>query len=87
MRERLPDRLRRKWHDIKVKFAKWLIRKSVQWYDNLNEKAFMAYSWPLDEVTDYCVIAERSYKNCHVFGTKVLIEEMDVANVHAVALP
>ena len=71
MSERLPDRLRRKWHDLKDKVAKWLIRKSVQWHDNLNEKAFMAYSWALDKVTDYHVIAERSYQNCHVYGTKV----------------
>jgi len=71
MRERLPDKLRRRWSELKIKVAKWFIRKSVQWLDNLQIKAFMAYSWSLDEVTDYHVIAERSYQNCHVYGTKV----------------
>ena len=71
MRERLSDKLRREWNDLKAKIAKWIIRRSVQWLDNLHEKAFMAYSWALDEITDYHVIAERSYQNCHVYGTKV----------------
>lgn len=71
MRERLPDRLRRRWGELKTKVAKWLIRKSVQWLDNLHEKAFLAYSWGLDEVTHYHVLAERFYQTCHVYGTKV----------------
>ena len=71
MRERLSARLRRKWHEAKGSIAKWIIRKAVQWYDRLNEKAFMAYCWALDDVTDYHVLAERSYQNCHVYGTKV----------------
>lgn len=83
MRERLPDKLRRKWNELKIKVAKWIIRKSVQWLDNLQIKSFMAYSWSLDEVTDYHVIAERSYKNCHVYGTKVeygYYDELEEAN-------
>ena len=81
MRERLPDKLRRKWGELKIRVAKWLIRKSVQWLDNLQVKSFMAYSWPLDEVTDYYVIAERSYQNCHVYGTKVeYYDELEEVN-------
>lgn len=71
MRESVSARLRRKWHEAKDRFARWLIRKSVQWHDRLNERAFMAYSWALDDVTDYHVIAERSYQDCHVYGSKV----------------
>ena len=71
MRETMSARLRREWHEAKDRFAKWIIRKAVQWHDRLNYKAFMAYSWALDEITDYHVLAERSYQNCHVYGTKV----------------
>ena len=71
MAESLPDRLRRKWSEARIKVAKWIIRKSVEWLDRLQVGAFMAYCWALDEVTDYNVIAERSYPNCHVYGTRV----------------
>ena len=71
MRETMSARLRREWHEAKDKLARWIIRKAVQWHDRLNYNAFMAYSWALDEVTDYHVLAERSYQNCHVYGTKV----------------
>ena len=71
MPESLPDCLRRKWSEARIKIAKWIIRKSVEWYDRLEHGAFMAYCWGLDEVTDYNVIAERSYPDCHIYGTRV----------------
>jgi len=71
MKERLSERIKRKVREKYDVFLKWIIRKAVQKHDDLNYGAFMAYSWGMDEVTHYHVIAERSYKDIHVFGTRV----------------
>lgn len=71
MKERLSERIKRKVREKYDVFLKWIIRKAVQKHDDLNYGAFMAYSWGRDEVTDYHVTAERSYKDIHVFGTRV----------------
>ena len=71
MKERLSERIKRGVREKYDVFLKWTIRKAVQKHDDLNYGAFMAYSWGRDEVTDYHVTAERSYKDIHVFGTRV----------------
>lgn len=71
MRERFWERIKRQSRERYDEFLKWMIRKAVQKHDDLNSQAFMAYSWGRDEVTDYVVIAERSYPDLHVYGTKV----------------
>lgn len=71
MKERLFERIKRQSRKRYEKFLKWIIRKAVQKHDDLNYQAFLAYSWGRDEVTDYVVLAERSYPELHVYGTKV----------------
>lgn len=71
MKERLSDRIKRKSREKYDKFLKWVIRKAVQKHDDLNYGAFMAYCWERDEVTGYSVLAERSYQELHIYGTRV----------------
>lgn len=71
MKERLIDRIRRKIREARDKRYKRIIRKYVEKHDKINDYAFMAYSWGVDEITDYHVTAERSYPDHHVFGTVV----------------
>lgn len=71
MKERLSERIKRKVRERYDKFLKFIIRKAVQKHDDLTEGAFMVYSWGRNEVTDYHVMAERSYEDHNVFGTKV----------------
>ena len=71
MKERLIDRIRRIIREARDKRYKRIIRKYVEKHDKIGNCAFMAYSWGVDEITDYHVIAERSYPDHHVFGTKV----------------
>ena len=71
MKERLIDRIRRKILEARDKRYKQIIRKYVEKHDKINGYAFMAYSWGVDEVTDYHILAERSYHDHHVLGTEV----------------
>jgi nucleoside-specific outer membrane channel protein Tsx len=71
MKERLFDRIKRKARERYDKVLKWIIRKAIQKHDDLSYGGFMAYSWGRDEVTDYHVTAERSYKDVHIYGTRV----------------
>lgn len=71
MIEYLSEKLQREWREAEDRLAKWIIRKAVEWHDRLRNRVFMEYSWPLDDITDYHVYAERSLMDCHVFGTKV----------------
>lgn len=71
MKERLIDRIRRVIREARDKRYKRIIRKYVEKHDKICNYAFMAYSWGVDEITDYHVTAERSYPDHHVFGTEV----------------
>ena len=71
MKERLVDRIRRKAIERYDSLLKWVIRKAVQKHDDLNYRAFMAYSWNRDDVTCYSVVAERFYPDVHILGTKM----------------
>lgn len=71
MKERLIDRIRRVIRETRDKRYKRIIRKYVEKHDKIGNYAFMAYSWGVDEITDYHVTAERSYPDHHVFGTEV----------------
>ena len=71
MKERLIDRIKREIREVRDERYKRIIRKYVEKHDKINYRSFMAYSWGVDEVTDYHVIAERSYPDHHVYGTKV----------------
>lgn len=46
---------------------KWAIKR----YDQLSAGTSLAISWGIDEITDYYVIAERSYPDHSVLGTRV----------------
>ena len=71
MRESLMDRIRRKWTEFRAKALQRIFKWAIERYDRLIVGAFLAFSWGIDDVTDYHVIAERSYRDHHVFGTKV----------------
>lgn len=71
MPERFVDKARRKWAEIREKTLQRIFKLAIERYDKLNNGAFMALSWGIDEVTDYHVIAERSYHDHHVYGTRV----------------
>lgn len=71
MPERFMDRIRRKWTEFRIKALQRIFKWAIERYDRLSVGAFMAFSWGVDETTDYHVIAERSYPDHHVFGTKV----------------
>lgn len=71
MPERFTDRIRRKWTEFRVKALRCIFKFAIERYDKLSGGAFMAYSWGVDDVTDYNVIAERSYPDHHVYGTEV----------------
>lgn len=71
MKERLPNRIRRWLMETRVMRYKRIIRKYVRKLDSINSYVFMAYSWSADEITDYHVLAERSYPTHHIYGTKV----------------
>ena len=72
MKEKLLDKMKRRIHEKMIRRYKRIIRKYVQKLDKANYYSFMAYSWGVDEITDYHVIAERSYLDHHVFGTDVM---------------
>lgn len=71
MSERLIDRIKRMWCEWQLSVLERIIKWSVSRYDDLQVGTFLAFSWGRDEITDYHVIAERSYDWGHVFGTRV----------------
>ena len=70
MKERLIDRLKRECTERRIQFLRWVIRKAVRRMDVVDGLCFQAYTWGVDEVTDYHVIAERSYPDVHIYGTR-----------------
>ena len=72
MSERLVDKIKRLWLEYRIRIVKSKIKKNVRKLDLLNNGSFMAFCWGVDEVTDYHVLAERSYKDHHVYGTQVI---------------
>ena len=71
MMEPFTLRIKRRFHEWQERVLRWSIRKLVRWYDVLNSEAFMALSLAYDEHIDYHIIAERSYDDHHIYGTKV----------------
>ncbi len=71
MKEQFFDYIKRKIHEFRLNRCKRIIRKYVEKYDKIHEYSFMVYSWAKDEITDYHVIAERSFPNVHVYGTEI----------------
>lgn len=71
MPERLTDRICRDWTEFRKKALRRVFKWAIEHYDKLNNGAFMAFSWGIDETTDYHIIAERSYHDHNVFGTKI----------------
>lgn len=71
MPERFEDKVSRKWKELKMNAIKRIFKWAIEQYDKLNNRAFMAFSWGIDDVTDYYVIAERSYPDHNVYGTRV----------------
>ncbi len=71
MSERLIDKIKRAWCERRLSMLKRIIKWAVTRYDDLQDGTFLALSWGVDEITDYHVIAERSYDWGNVFGTRV----------------
>lgn len=71
MPERFADKVRRRWTELREETLQRIFKLAIERYDELNGHAFMAFSWGVDDVTDYHVIAERSYSDHHVYGTRV----------------
>ena len=71
MSERILDKIKRLWLEYRIRTVKNRIKKNVRKLDLLNNGALMAFSWVVDEVTDYHVLAERSYPDHYVYGTEV----------------
>ncbi len=59
------------WHNTQEHFMWSIVKRCVQRIDKMNCGAFLAFSWVIDDVTDYHVVAERHLDNCHVYGTRV----------------
>lgn len=70
MKERLIDRLKRKFDERRIRLLHWVIRKAVRRMDVVKGFSFMAYSWGADDVTDYHVLAERWLPDGHIYGTR-----------------
>ena len=62
MPERFEDKVSRKWEELRMNALKRIFKWAIEQYDKLHNGAFLAFSWGIDEVTDYHVIAERSYQ-------------------------
>ena len=77
MKPRFMDKAKLWWLNVRERFLWSIVKRCVQRIDQMNCGAFLAFSWAIDEVTDYHVIAERSYPDCHVFGTKVTWYDAD----------
>lgn len=71
MSETFTDKVKRWWFNMRKRFLWRIVKSCVQRIDKMTCGAFMAYSWSVDDVTDFNVIAERSLPTCHVFGTRV----------------
>lgn len=71
MSESFTDKVKHWWFNLRERFLWSIVKRCVQRIDKMNCGAFMAFSWGVDEFTDYHVIAERSLSNCHVYGTRV----------------
>lgn len=71
MKERLIDRIKREFREIRIERLKRIIRNAVEKMDDLGYHAFMAYTWSRDEVNSYRVIADRYYPDREIHGTKV----------------
>lgn len=71
MPERFEDRVSRKWKEFRLNIMKRIFKWAIEQYDKLHNGAFMAFSWGIDDVTDYHVIAERSYLDHNIYGTRV----------------
>lgn len=78
MKESWIDSIKRSFHEVRIRIVKWMIFRLVHRLDDLQYGEFMALSWCCDEHTDYHVIAERSYENIHVYGTRVDYLDKDV---------
>ena len=63
--------MRHRFRIALLAILKQIIKHCVRMYDYLNYSTFMCLSWGADDVTDYHVIAERSYPHMHIFGTKI----------------
>ncbi len=72
MPERFTDKIRCKWTELRTECLKRIFKWAIERYDKLSTGEFMAFSWGIDEITDYHVIAERSYPDHNVFGTRVI---------------
>lgn len=71
MHERFADKVYRKWKELRMDAMKRIFKWAIEQYDKLHNGAFLAFSWGIDDVTDYHVIAERSYPDHNVYGTIV----------------
>lgn len=71
MPERLADKIFRKWEKLRAESLKRIFKWAIEQYDKLSVGEFMAFSWGVDETTDYHVVAERSYPDHNVYGTRV----------------
>ena len=71
MPERFRDKVSRKWKKFRLDALKRIFKWAIEQYDKLHNGAFMAFSWGIDDVTDYHVIAERSYPDHNIYGTRV----------------
>lgn len=58
MQEKIAVRICRKWADFRRHLLKSIFKLSIERYDALSLGSFMAFSWGLDDVTDYHVIAK-----------------------------
>ena len=71
MPERFEDKVSRKWEELRMNALKSIFKWAIEQYDKLHDGEFLAFSWGIDEVTDYHVIVERSYLDHRVYGTTV----------------
>lgn len=71
MAERFKDKVSRKWKELRLNAMKSIFKWAIEQYDKLHDGVFLAFSWGIDDVTDYHVIAERSYFDHHIYGTTV----------------
>ena len=71
MTERFSDKVSRKRKELRMNAMKSIFKWAIEQYDKLHDDEFLAFSWGIDEVTDYHVIVERSYLDHHMYGTTV----------------
>ena len=70
MKQSFREKLYLCFRNMEERILKWIIRWCVKKLDSVKVVAFLAYSWGVDDVTDYHLIAERSYSDHHIFGTR-----------------